>query len=83
MITELMMAMVEQAPKKARRIQDRGKGKLEAYVRMIVQQAEAEIAAQNVPENDPSREVMVREMAMALALETALAGEPEPEQPTM
>lgn len=71
MITELMQAMVERAPKKAKRIQSRGKGKLEAYVRQIVAQAEKEIALQNVPASDPNRERMVQETAMALALETA------------
>lgn len=71
MITELMMAMVERAPKKARQIQNGGKGKLEAYVRKIVAQADQEIALQNVPQDDPNRMRMVQETAMALALETA------------
>lgn len=75
MITEIMQAMVEQAPKKTRRIQDRGKGKLEAYVKMIVAQAGEEVDLQNVPRNDPNRDRMVREVAMALALETALSNE--------
>lgn len=71
MITELMQAMVDRAPTKAKRIQNRGKGKLEAYVRMIVDRAEQEISLQNVPPTDPNRELMVRESAMALALATA------------
>lgn len=80
MITAIMQAMVQQAPKKAREISRRGPGKLEAYVKMIVSQADQEIALQNVPENDPARDVMVREVAMQMALETALASEAD--QPT-
>lgn len=73
MITALMQAMVERAPQKARAIQNRGEGKLEAYCRMIAEQAENEIGLQNVPKNDLNRERMVREAAFALAMETALA----------
>ena len=77
MITELMQAMAQQAPRKANRIIATGKGNLEKYVREIVAQADAEIDLQNVPQSDPNRERMVREVAMQLALETAT--EPDPE----
>lgn len=76
MITEIMQAMVEYAPKKARQLQKQGRQ--ETYVRELVTQAEAEIAAQNVPSSDPSRERMVREIAMSNALDEALS-DPAPE----
>ena len=76
MITAIMQAMASQAKTKARALNDQGK--LETYIRGLVENAEAEIEAQNVPKDDPNRERMVREIAMASALEQALS-DPEPE----
>ena len=72
MISEIMQVMVERAPKKARMLQKQGQ--YEAYVRGLVKTAKEEIAAQNVPESDPNRQAMVREIAMAGAMEEALSG---------
>lgn len=72
MITELMLAMVERAPAKARAIQNLGRGRLEAYATSLADAAMAEVAVQNVPETDPNLERMVREIAFLNALEEDL-----------
>ena len=79
MIGQLMQAMVERAPKKARALQNRGPDKLEAYCKMIAQQAMEEVRGQGVPDSDPNRQQMVREIAFQTALETALEDGSPPE----
>ncbi len=69
MISELMQAMVECAPKKARAIQNDGRCKLKEYVTSLARTAPDEVEAQT----DPNREWMVREIAFQAALEAALA----------
>lgn len=63
----LMKAMIEQAPKEARKIQKRGPNALADHVSAVVARTRANLD-QNPKTDDPAGDVMMREMVMAEAL---------------
>ena len=68
-----MQAMIERSPRKARAIQLKGKGELEAYVRVIAKRVREEVDQQNVATNDINHKRMINEIAFHYALEEALS----------
>lgn len=63
----LMKAMIEQAPKEARKIQRRGPNALKEHVSAVVARTEANLNP-NPQASDPAGDVMMREMVMAEAM---------------
>lgn len=72
--TALMKAMIEQAPAKARAIQNRGPNALREYVEDVVARTRANLDP-NPRKNDPCGDVMMREMVMAEALAELTMGD--------
>lgn len=76
MLTELMQAVIEQAPKTARRLQRQGPQALETAARASLKRARETMAPDGLPE-EPNAARSMREMILADALAEMTADEPE------
>ena len=68
MISELMQAMMEQAPAKAKALTRNGPEKLEQTVKGAVKRARENLAPNGLPEDDPNQTRMLEEMIFSDAL---------------
>lgn len=74
MVTELMRAVIEQAPRTARALQLQGRGRLEAAAKEALKRATETIAPDGLPD-EPNAARSLREMIFADALAEMTADE--------